>query len=339
MKKNLKKWWLVLIVLIIVYFAYSFFQPKKEKKTYRVTQKDVKEELTFYGKIDADEKVILRFQTSGRLAWVGVKEGDYVKKYQAIASLDQRDLRNRLDKYLNTYAKQRNSFEQGKDDYHKTWTTAPDKLVADAAKRILENNQYDLNNAVLDVEYQNFALEYARLWSPIEGIVTRIETPIAGVNITPANAEFEIVNPKTIYFSASADQTEIVKVKEGMKGIITFDAYPDDPIEGEIKIIGFTPKTDETGTVYEIKVNFKTDRNLKLGMTGDISFIVNERKNVISIPQTLIKKDKRGSYVFVKENNRITKKYITLGEDIDGEIIIKDGLKPGDMLIETKLNE
>ncbi len=338
MKKWLKKWWLLLIIIIVIYFAYSFFQPKKEEKTYQVSKKNVKEELTFSGKVDADEKVILRFQTSGRLVWVGVKEGDYVKKYQSIASLDQRDIKNRLDKYLNLYAKQRNSFEQGKDDYQKTWTTAPDKLVADAAKRILENNQYDLNNSVLDVEYQNFALEYANLWSPIEGIVTRIETPIAGVNITPANAEFEIVNPKTIYFSASADQTEVVKIKEGMKGSITFDAYPDDPIEGEIKTIGFTPKTDETGTVYEIKVIFKTDKNLKLGMTGDITFVVNERKDVIAIPQTSIKKDKNGSYVFLKENNRTIKKYITPGEDIDGEIIIKDGLKPGDILIEPKNN-
>lgn len=334
MKTLLKKWRLLLIVIIIIYFAFSYLQPKKEEKIYRVAKKNIKEELTFSGKVDADEKVVLRFQTSGRLAWVGVKEGDYVKKYQGIASLDQRDIKNRLDKYLNLYATQRNNFEQGKDDYQKTWTTAPDKLVADAAKRILENNQYNLNNAVLDVEYQNFSLEYAHLWSPIEGIVTRVETPIAGINITPANAEFEIVNPKTIYFSASADQTEVVKIKEGMRGRITFDAYPDQSIDGEIKTIGFTPKTDETGTVYEIKVIFKTDKNLKLGMTGDISFVVNERKNVIAIPQTLIKKDKSGSYVILKNNNRLIKKYITPGEDIDGEVIIKEGLKAGNIIVE-----
>jgi macrolide-specific efflux system membrane fusion protein len=159
MKKIFQKKWLILIVLIAAIIGYFFFsQPKKEEKTYEATKKNLKEELVFSGKIDAEEKAVLRFQTSGRLAWVGVKEGQTVKKYQAIASLDQRDLKNRLDKYLNTYAKQRNSFDQTIDDYQKTWTTAPDKLIADKAKRILENSQYDLNNAVLDVEYQNFTL-------------------------------------------------------------------------------------------------------------------------------------------------------------------------------------
>jgi macrolide-specific efflux system membrane fusion protein len=140
MKKILQKRWLILILLfaaVVLYFFYS--QQKKEEKTYKVTKKNLKEELVFSGKVDAEEKAVLRFQTSGRLAWVGVKEGQAVKKYQAIASLDQRDLKNRMDKYLNTYVKQRNSFDQTIDDYQKTWTTAPDKLIADKAKRILEN--------------------------------------------------------------------------------------------------------------------------------------------------------------------------------------------------------
>jgi RND family efflux transporter MFP subunit len=337
MKKIFQKKWLILIVLIAAIIGYFFFsQPKKEEKTYEATKKNLKEELVFSGKIDAEEKAVLRFQTSGRLAWVGVKEGQTVKKYQAIASLDQRDLKNRLDKYLNTYAKQRNSFDQTIDDYQKTWTTAPDKLIADKAKRILENSQYDLNNAVLDVEYQNFTLEYANLWSPIDGVVTRIDVPTAGVNITPANAEFEIVNPATLYFSASADQTEVVKLKEGMTGKITFDAYPDEPVDGTITMIGFTPKTDETGTVYAIKIGFSADKNLKLGMTGDITFVISERKDVISLPQTLIKKDKKGTFVYLKKNGQIEKQYIKTGDDIDGEVLVESGLNPGDIVVDKK---
>jgi macrolide-specific efflux system membrane fusion protein len=337
MKKFFQKRWLILIVLIAAITGYFFFsQPKKEEKTYKVTKKNLKEELVFSGKVDAEEKAVLRFQTSGRLAWVRVKEGQAVKKYQTIASLDQRDLKNRLDKYLNTYAKQRNSFDQTIDDYQKTWTTAPDKLIADKAKRILENNQYDLNNAVLDVEYQNFTLEYANLWSPIDGVVTRIEVPTAGVNITPANAEFEIINPATLYFSASADQTEVVKLKEGMTGKITFDAYPDEPVDGTITMIGFTPKTDETGTVYEIKISFNSNKNLKLGMTGDVAFAISERNNVIALPQTLIKKDKKGAFVYLKQNNQTKKQYLKTDDEIDGEVIIENGLNPGDIVVDKK---
>ena len=322
-----KKIFLILLIIIIGFSGYIFLRPKeKEVKTYKVIKKDIKEELTFSGKVEAEEKAILRFQTSGRLAWVGVKEGEAVKKYQAIASLDQRDLKNRLDKYLNLYAKQRNNFEQVKDDYEQA-------SITDYAKRILENNQYDLNNAVLDVEYQNFAFEYANLFSPIEGIVTRIETPTSGVNITPANAEFEIVNPKTIFLSALADQTEVVNLKEGMTGKIVFDAYPEKEIDGKIFYISYAPKTDESGTVYKLKISFNTDKKLRLGMTADVSFITKERKGVIGIPKSYLKKDKQGSFVNLKTNGTIKKQYVKMDGEIDGQLIIQNGLKAGDIIV------
>ena len=328
-----KKWLIVFLILIVggVLFFLKKNNQDKIKNELVVSKKNLKEELTLSGKIAAEEKVTLRFQTSGRLSWVGVHEGDYVKKYQMIASLDQRDLKNRLQKYLNTYVKQRLSFEQTNDDY---WQKQYDlsESIRDKAKRLLEQNQYDLDNTVLDVEYQNLSLEYANLWTPIEGIVTRVTAPYAGVNITPSQAEFEIINPKTLYFSATADQTEVVSLKEGQRGKIILDAYPDEGINGEIYWIGFSPKPGETGTVYELKIKFDFKKPLKLEMSGDINFITKERKEVIAIPQTYIKTDKRGDYVNILKNGRVIKRYIKKGEEIEGQIIIKSGLNEGEII-------
>lgn len=332
-----KRWYLIFLVLgVLILFFWQSKNTKKQAKEdfYQVKKENIKETLTLSGEVDAEEKVILKFQTSGRLSWVGVKEGDSVKKYQTIASLDQRDLKNRLDKYLNTYAKQRNSFEQTKDDY---WNLQYDlsQTIRDKTKRILENNQYDLNNAVLDVEYQNLSVEYANLWTPIEGIVTRIDVPIAGVNITPANATFEIVNPKTLYFSATVEQADVVSLKEGLVGDLSFDSFPEEKTKGKIKYISFTPKQGETGTVYQLKIdideNFKK-MPLRLGMSGDIDFVLKERKDVIAIPSRFLKKDKKGEYVFLKAGANKIKKYIEKGEEIDGKIEIKSGLKEKDII-------
>ncbi|MFN4212466.1 MAG: efflux RND transporter periplasmic adaptor subunit [Microgenomates group bacterium] len=333
----IKKRWYVLFFLLGIFILF-IWQDKNTKSNklkedlYQVKKENIKEVLTLSGEIDAEEKVVLKFQTSGRLAWVGVKEGDYVKKYQSIAALDQRDLKNRLDKYLNTYAKQRNSFEQTKDDY---WNLQYDlsETIRNKTKRILENNQYDLNNAVLDVEYQNLVLENANLSTPIEGIVTRVDIPFAGINITPAQAEFEIVNPKTIYFSATADQTEIVTIKEGQKGKIIFDSFPDKEFEGEIYWIAFTPKSGETGTIYPIKIKFNpANYSFKLGMSGEIEFLVKEKRDVLTIPQGYIKKDNKGEYVNLIDKSKVKKVYIKKGEEIDGRVIIQKGLKEGDII-------
>jgi len=332
-----KRWYFLAIILLVFVLIFTQTQAKKTEveEKMMVKKQNLKETLTLSGEIDAKEKVNLKFQTSGRLAWVGVKEGDYVKKYQAIASLDKRDLKNRLDKYLNNYLKQRNSFEQTKDDYEETYEFSTGDLHK-RAKRILENSQYDLNSAVLEVEYQNLLLEYADLWTPIEGVVTHIDIPKAGVNITPANATFEIVNPKTLYFSATVEQADVVNLKEEMKGKLTLDSFSDFEDEVKISYISFSPKSGETGTVYQVKLELseKTKKlPLRLGMTGDVEFLIKEKNKVIALPSRFIKKDKKGSYVFVKKNNKRIKKYIEIGEEIDGKIVIKSGLSEGEIII------
>lgn len=334
-----KRWYLVLIVVAIAIFI--FIQNRKasksaEKKvnTYKVRRETLKETLSLSGEIDAEEKAVLKFQTSGRLAWVGVKEGDYVKKYQTIASLDQRDLKNRLTKYLNTYAVQRNTFEQTKDD---NWNDqyALGQSIRDEAKRVLESNQYNLNNAVLDVEYQNLTVEYSNLWTPIEGIITHVDTPYPGVNITPAGAEFDIVNPKTIYLSVTVEQADVVLLEVGMEGEIVFDAYPDKTFTGVVDYISFAPKTGETGTVYQLKLildKAAQELPLKLAMTGDVDFILSEKRNVLSVPIQFVKKDSQGDYITRERKSRKEKIYVKRGEEFDSKVEIKNGVEVGDIV-------
>src|SRR3990167_6820789 len=298
-----KRWYLVLVIVLFLGFLFFKFtaKPKTTEKSYKVKTTNLKEELSFSGQIDALEKVTLRFQTSGRLAWVGVKEGDYVKKYQTLASLDQRDIKNRLQKYLNTFVSQRLTFDQTKDDY---WNKQYDlsESIRKSAERTLQDSQYDLNNSVLDVELQSLTVEYANLWTPIEGIVTHVSAPNAGVNITPAGADFEIVNPKTLYFSATAEQGDVINLREGMIGEISFDAFPEKIYKSRLYYVSFSPKEGETGTVYEVRVELNEDAlnlPLKLAMTGDLDFLIKEEKEVLSVPSSYIKKDKKGKYVYV----------------------------------------
>src|SRR3989338_2730820 len=216
MFKFLKKRYKLIISLAVIAGLIIFFtnrsnaQRKNEKEeTVKVKSGKLEDVLTISGTIDAEEKTTLRFQTSGRLAWVGVKEGDYVKKYQRIASLDKREVEKNLKKKLLAYMNERWDFEQTHDDYSVRGRRLIDVPGLTAEEnRILDKAQFDLDSSVLDVEIQTLAVEYANLWTPIEGIVTKVAAPFAGMNITPALSEFEIINPLSIYFSANADETE-----------------------------------------------------------------------------------------------------------------------------------
>ena len=332
-----RRWYFVLILVVAVGLYLNqqkTAQAKKEKEsTYTIKRQDLRDVLSLSGKINADEHSTLRFQSSGKLAWVGVKEGDVVKKYQTIAALDQRDVKMRLQKSLNTYAQTRNNFDQSGDDNQRIGDQ-PTKESGDKMKRLLEDAQYDLKSAVLDVELNSLAIEYANLWTPIDGIVIRADAKYAGMNITPSQAEFEIVNPQTIYFSFIADQTEVIKLKENMEGTISFDSYPDETVQGHLYYISYTPQEGETGTVYEgrLKLEGADAAKYRYGMTGDVEFLISQKNNVVAIPSNFVKSDDKGKYVYKMVQEKKVKTYLSVGPEIDGSYEIKKGLAEGDTI-------
>ncbi|MFC1646940.1 efflux RND transporter periplasmic adaptor subunit [Patescibacteria group bacterium] len=326
----------IIIVAVIALIGWRFWVSDANPLTaatnaedkYTVKKNNLKLTRTLTGEIDADEKVNLRFQTSGRLNWVGVEIGDMVEKYQTIASLDQRELKKNLDIKLLSYMNERWDFEQTREDYE-------DVMLTDAIKKVKEKSQFDLDDSVLDVELQSISLEYSNLWTPISGIVTNIEAPNPGINITPATAEFDIVNPDSVYLSVSADQNEVVGLDKDMEVELIFDSYIDETIIGKVDSISFTPKTGESSAVYEVKVKFPVDNSdfkYRIEMTADASFVVESKKSVLSVPTKAIKSDEKKDYVFMDKNGKKEKVYIKLGTEFDDDTEVSSGLNEGDVI-------
>lgn len=339
MRRFVSRKWLIGISVILLIGVVLFFQQKTaankalEKNPYTVKRETLQETLSFSGAIDAEEKANLAFQVSGKISWVNAKKGEEVKQYQTLATLDQRDLQKRMQKSLLSYQKTRKDFENsnvtGQDDLND-----PDADNRDVARKIIEKAQHDLDSSVLDVELQQLAIENSYLVSPINGVVISSDAPVAGVNITAGKSLFQIVNPSTIYFSAAADQTEVAKLYENMMGEITFDAYPDKPVQGQIKSISYVPKDGETGTVYEVKVGLDSAdlAHYRLGMTGDITFVLNEEPDVIYVPESYVKEEGSKRCVMIQEQGAVVKRYVTVGKTLDTDTIITSGLQAGDVV-------
>lgn len=325
----------VVVLLVVAGILWAVFGPKTvpEDQQYTVTRTTLEDTISFAGEIDADQKATVQFPVSGKLAWVGVKEGDYVQEGQTIASLDQQQLQKQMQRYLNTFGKARNDFDQDKEDYGDKIPTQAD----DEFKRLFANSQFDLNNAILDVEIQNLAFQNASISTPISGIVTRVDAPYAGVNITLTSV-FEVMNPGTVYFSATIDQTDLPSISEGLTGNITLDAYPEEKVSGTVQSISFTPIAGETGTVYEAKVNLLNMGSIpyRLGMTGDITFTLGKRDNVLVIPIRFLKTEGDDYFVNKKEGNSSKKVEIEIGEEYNGNIEVTKGLSEGDIIYEQQ---
>ena len=332
------------IIVVILVLGFVFRNPIKSKispetsfKTTKVKKTGLNQTISASGKIATDEEVTLKFQTSGYLSWVGVKKGDKVKKWQSIASLDKEELQKNLKKELIDYMNERWDFEQDQDDYH-TGGQPPEKVALnDEIKRILQKVQFDLDHSILDVEIKNLALKYANLWTPIDGIVTEVDTPNAGVNVTPATAEFVISNPDKMVFSAKVDEADVGQISLGMKAKILLDAYPDETFESTVSQIDFTSTTTSSGgTAYEIKFLLPENLNqrFRIGMNGDADIIISEKQEVLAVPFEAIQDSDGKQYVWIlPENNIPLKKEVKtgLGNDYDTEIL--QGINEGDKVI------
>ena len=349
-KKNLKKIIIILVVLLISGFGIYKISAKDKsqdtpkfdtKKETLVTPKreTVKEEITLTGSIDAATRSNLQFKTSGQLAWVGVKVGDRVKKYHAIASLNKEELKKKLEADFNSYRSALATFDDVQDEYK---YEKENLILTDDMKRILVRSQNTLGNSVINYELQDLAIKYATLYSPISGIVVAIDEPNSGVNITPASATFTIIDPTSIYFKAQIDQEDVNRIKIGDKTTIKLDSFPDESIESEITYISFVPVTGQTSTVYEIRFKLEGVDNqelkYRLGMDGDAIISLRQMDNSLTIPIEALNEDEDQPYVFIKlpNENNLVKKNVTTGIETDTTIEILEGLSENDQIVVSK---
>src|SRR3989344_4116087 len=87
-KKWLFAFGIFLVIIVIVFFKIrtgkALSKTGTPLKQYTVARKDLENVVSLSGVVAAQEKVVLQFQSSGRLVWVGVQEGDVVTKGQVL---------------------------------------------------------------------------------------------------------------------------------------------------------------------------------------------------------------------------------------------------------------
>lgn len=306
---NWKKILVVLTVIAGILFL-VFRNNNKTAKTTEVKKGDLQEVLILSGEIDAVNYAKLSFETSGKIVYVGVTEGQKVNKGRLISKLDSTVLNSNYQiamSNLRIYdATAQNVLDQVKDNSN-------DETFAQKDQRTTAEANKDKAYEAVIVAKRN--LDGASLYAPFSGIVTYLAHPFSGVYTSLGAVEAEIIDPTTIYFDVLADQTEVTKLSVGQKVEIVLDPFEDKVFEGKVANISFVPKVGESGSVYSVKVDFVNvdlaNSQFKISMTGDSKFIVSEKKGVLFVPNNFVKQDKDGR--FIKTTAKGEKTYIETG--------------------------
>lgn len=327
-----KKWWLVAIILVALGGFFYFKQQNAKKVVLKFGQpvrQDINQSIQASGVVDAKDKALLRFVAGGKLVYLGAKEGDTVKKWQTIATIDARDLQKRLEKSLNTYAQQRNSWDQTVDD-------TKDRTLPTKENRTVSTSQLTLNNVVADVELANIGISNASMTSPIAGVLVSAPTNLAGVTLSPTDT-FAVVNPSSLIFRAEVDESDIAKVKVGQKVSLNLDAYQGKTIETYVSRIGYLSIGTSSGTAFVVEMPIPAENALdtyRLGMNGDSNILLISKPKVLTVPLSATKERDTKFYVEVKTGpNTAVEREIQVGIQTDAIVEVTNGLTETDQIV------
>ncbi|MBU0570155.1 efflux RND transporter periplasmic adaptor subunit [Patescibacteria group bacterium] len=324
-----KKLLIVIIIVVVGGLIWRFqVSNRDDLESFTIERGTVQEELILSGSIDADEYASLSFPVSGKISWIAVTEGEWVKKGQALAKIDTTSLNATYQRAQSDLRSADASVEKAHDDVKdhdgdETYTQKEIRTVAEVAK--------DKAWEAVIIAQEN--LNNATLYAPFEGVVTFVANPYSGVNVIYTATQFELLNPETIYFYVTADQSEVNSLSEGQKVVVILDSFSDEELEGEITFISRTPMSGESGAVYKVKIGFATGDldtdKLRIGMTGDAKFVLEEKSDVLNVPPDFINSDTKGRYVqFGKKNNKV---YVEVGLEGEESVEISgEGIKEGD---------
>ena len=327
--KNKRNRFIVAGVLIAFLVWRLVIAPKNgDFETTEVKRGTVAEELILSGEIKAKEHALLKFQGSGEINWLGVTEGQWVKKGQLLIRLDTANLYAAYEQSVAALRAAQATADRALDDVkdrgdEETFTEAEARTIAEAAR--------DSAYRAMTIAQENLANGGIR--APFDGIISSVTYPFSGVNTLFSENQIEIVNPETLYVEVSADQSEVIDLTEGQKVTVVLDSFIDEEIQGEIAFISYTPMAGEIGAVYKITIKLNSDVDpgkVRIGMTGDARFILSEKEDVLYVPNQFVNTDKKGKYVF--KNAKDNKVYVEVGIEGEERIEIMGDIKEGDVL-------
>ena len=199
-----------------------------------------------------------------------------------------------------------------------------------------------LGTEMAKLEQARLLVESTRLTAPFDGKVTSL-TAVAGqtVGTTPI---MTVATTEKLLVRFYLDETDLDKVAVGNRVAFTFDAYPNQPVDGEVVIVEPTLQVIDGTPVIVVWASLPTETGFSLmsGMTVDAEVIAGESLKTLIVPVQALRELAPGSYaVFIVDaNGQLVMTPVTVGLRDFANAEILSGVKAGDVVstgtVETK---
>lgn len=162
-----------------------------------------------------------------------------------------------------------------------------------ATEAQLEQAKAQVEQARAEVNRARVNLEYTNIYSPVDGVVISRNVDVGQTVAASLQAPtlFVIANNLTkMQVHANVDEADIGKISEAVDVRFTVDAYPNDTFVGRIQEIRLNPQTVQNVVTYSVIIAVDNpDLKLKPGMTANITITVDQRENVLRVPNAALR--------------------------------------------------
>ncbi|WP_423069103.1 efflux RND transporter periplasmic adaptor subunit [Devosia sp. CN2-171] len=371
----MKRWikWIVLVVLLggaaagwLVYGA-----PAKDEvpRTTPVARGDVEETVLATGTIEASSLVSVGAEVSGRIKMLNVQLGDDVKSGDVIAEIDSLNQENAVKAAQASLANieaqkgvKAASLAQAKVALTRAEKLNPDKLVSDAdfqaAQLAVETAEGDLKaidaqiqQAQLSVESAQLDLDRTKIVAPSDGTIVAVSVEV-GQSVNASNSSptiVKIANLDKMVVKAEISEADVPRVQPGQKVYFTILGDPDTRIDATLRAIEPAPESiadDSTSSSTSTAIYYNglfdvdnPDHKLRISMTAQVTIVLQDATNVLTIPASLLSPRMRdGSYivpVWDQTAEKVEPRKVSVGLNNKVTAEITSGLDEGDLVVTT----
>jgi HlyD family secretion protein len=320
------KWTLGLAIVVVV--GGGLFALTAAKRGSRATEvrlepvsgRDLVAAVTASGKIEAETKVDVSSDITGRITQIAVKEGDLVKKGQFLIQIEPDQylsVVNRLEGQVSqteaSLAQARTNRDQSRRQRDRALEIqkANAELIAretveqavqafDVAEANLKASQAGVDQARAALAEARSNLSKTRLTAPIAGRVVRLaveegEVAVPGTFSRETGLLMTIADLSVVLARVQVDETDVVRLHLGDSVSVSIDAFPDTTFLGRVTKISNSAKLSQTGSAsggstdravdFDVEITLdKPPAGIRPDLSSTARIITDTRKQSLSIP-------------------------------------------------------
>ena len=177
---------------------------------------------------------------------------------------------------------------------------AQSQAAIESSKAQVQQSQAQVGQAQAQVQQAEAALSLAEvnlshttIASPIDGVVVSRDVNVGQTVAASLSAPtlFTIANDLTqMQVIANIDQADIGLVEQAKSVRFNVDAFPGKDFDGKIEQMRLNPVNVQNVVTYNVVIDVENpDQKLKPGMTANLTITIDERNNVLKVPNSALR--------------------------------------------------